>query len=309
MRVAILGANSQIAKDLILSFSKDSKDELFLYSRRPGELSGQLELIGLANRYCVDEYENFGDVTFDAILNFVGAGNPAKISAMGASFFEVTAHYDELALGYLRAHPECRYIFLSSGAAYGSKFEEPVDENSKAEVAINAMLPQDWYAVAKLYAECRHRAMKSLSIVDVRIFNYFSHTQDVEARFLITDILRSIRNNSVLITSSESITRDFIHPSDFYQLIRKILLGPHINEVLDCYSLAPVDKKTLLEAMRVRFGLHYLVAQTSPGVNATGTKPHYYSRSRRAAEFGYEPKMSSLEGVLIEADKLLEMSG
>jgi hypothetical protein len=41
-----------------------------------------------------------------------------------------------------------------------------------------------------LHAEAKHRALFNFSIVDVRVFNYFSHTQDMNARFLITDNLR-----------------------------------------------------------------------------------------------------------------------
>jgi hypothetical protein len=35
-------------------------------------------------------------------------------------------------------------------------------------------------------------------------------------------------------------------------------------------------------------------------VNATGDKPHYYSLNTRAAEFGYQPTLTSLEGIVQE---------
>src|SRR5207253_939480 len=119
-------------------------------------------------------------------------------AAMSASIFDVTLQYDEMALRYVRDNPECRYIFMRSGAAYGSTFEAPVEANTKAVIAINNLLPQDWYGAAKLHAECRHRSLTDLSIIDVRVFNYFSHTQDIAARFLIMDILRAIRDKTLL---------------------------------------------------------------------------------------------------------------
>ena len=245
MRLAILGATSQIAKDLVLSFSAQSNHELVLYARRPVVVSQWLASVGLVGRYAVADFTAFSaDEHFDALLNFVGVGNPAQAAAMGVSIFDVTLKYDEMALDYVRQHPQCRYIFLSSGAAYGSSFDEPVDENTKAVIAINNLQPQDWYAVAKLHAECRHRSLPHLPIVDVRVFNYFSHTQDIEARFLITDILRAIRDKTVLQTSSNYIVRDFLHPSDFYGLVNAILGAPATNAVVDCYSLAPIDKPT-----------------------------------------------------------------
>jgi nucleoside-diphosphate-sugar epimerase len=306
MRIAILGATSQIAKDLILSFSLHSNHELVLFARKPEVVMQWLTSVGLSGRYVVADFTVFSaDEHFDIIFNFVGVGDPAQAAAMGASIFDVTLKYDEMALDYVRQHPECRYIFLSSGAAYGSSFDAPVDENTKAVVAINNLLPQDWYAIAKLHAECRHRSLPHLPIIDIRVFNYFSHTQDISARFLITDILRAIRDKTVLKTSSAYIVRDFLHPSDFYSLVAALLTSPAANASVDCYSKAPIDKPSLLAAMQENFGLSYENIEANASVNATGGKPYYYSLNTRAADFGYVPSLTSLEGILIETRELL----
>ncbi len=310
MHIAILGATSQIAKDLVLSFSKKNNHDFILFARRPVVVTGWLALVGLSDRYRVANFESFtADENFDAIINFVGSGNPAQTAVMGASIFDVTSKYDALVLEYLRHHPQCRYIFLSSGAAYGSSFDEPVDEHSKAVVAINNLQPQDWYAVAKLYAECRHRALAHLPIVDIRVFNYFSHTQDISARFFITDILRAIQSGETLITSSDNIVRDFIGPGDFYQLVCLILAAPASNDVVDCYTKAPVDKMTLLSNMKECFGLVYEVKNAPAGVNATGVKFNYFSKDRRAEKFLYMPSKSSLDSVLYEASQVAKKYG
>jgi nucleoside-diphosphate-sugar epimerase len=305
MRIAILGATSQIGKDLVLSFVRQSKNELVLYARRPQAVMQWLGSVGLADRFAANDFSSFStDSNFDAILNFVGVGNPAQAVEMGASIFDVTLQYDELALNYLRQHPECRYIFLSSGAAYGDRFDAPVDANSKATIAINSLQPQDWYAVAKLHAECRHRALAPLPIVDIRVFNYFSHTQDMEARFLITDIARAIRDKTVLKTSADFMVRDFIGPDDFYQLVNAILISPATNVAVDCFSKAPIDKVTLLAAMQEKFGLQYELVQSDSGVNATGAKPYYYSADKWAANFGYVPRSTSLENIFFQLASL-----
>ena len=307
MRIALLGATSQIAKDLVRSFAEQSTHELVLYARRPEAVKQWLTSVDLPARYPVHSFDVFKtNVNFDAILNFVGVGNPAKAAAMGATIFDVTLQYDELALGYLRQHPTCRYIFLSSGAAYGSVFEAPVDANSKAMIAINNLQPQDWYAVAKLHAECRHRSLESLPIVDIRVFNYFSHTQDMEARFMITDTLRAIRNKSVLKTSADYIVRDFIHPSDFCNLVNAILDSPATNTAVDCYSTKPIDILTLFKAIQENFGLQYEINQRSDSVNATGSKSHYYSLNTSASDFGYQPTLSSLDSVMQELQLALQ---
>jgi nucleoside-diphosphate-sugar epimerase len=305
MRIGILGATSQIAKDLIVSFFADETKHLHLFARRPDDVKKWLNDLGHTRRYQIDDFSAFGTQEFDAILNFVGVGNPAQTAAMGASILDVTIQYDELALNYLDQHPTCRYIFLSSGAAYGASFGEPVDAQTKAVIPINNLQPQDWYGVAKLHAECRHRSLAHLPIVDIRVFNYFSHTQDMEARFLITDIVRAIRDKTVLKTSADFILRDFIGPDDFYQLVTAILNSPAANNVVDCYSKAPIDKPTLLAIMQEQFGLQYEIIETDGVVNATGSKPHYYSLNKRAGDFGYVAKYTALESVLLQTTELL----
>lgn len=304
-RIAILGATSQIAKDLIVSFSAEDQTHLHLFARRPDEVRKWLVSAGLSGRYQADDFSGFANHEFDAVINFVGVGNPAQAMAMGNSIFDITLRFDELVLDYLQTHPGCRYLFLSSGAAYGTVFNEPANRDTPAVVAINKLSPQEWYGVTKLHAECRHRAHPEYAIYDIRVFNYFSHTQDISARFLITDILRSIRDTVVLKTLPDYIVRDFLHPADFYKLVRALLSAPAANTALDCYSRAPIDKPSLLAAMQERFGLQYEITAATVSVNATGGKPHYYSLNTRAADFGYQPELTSLEGILLESEKML----
>lgn len=305
MKIAIVGATSQIARDLTRLLSAKSSHELSLFARRPDAVATWLSTVGLADRHRVGELSDLHqNIDFDVILNFVGVGNPAQAQTMGSSIFEVTLKYDQLVLEYLDKHPACRYLFLSSGAAYGGNFLEPASFETAAALPLNSLGPQDWYSAAKVATECRHRALSDANIVDVRVFSYFSHTHDIEARFFITDILRAIRDGVILRTSADFIVRDFLHPSDFYQLVSALLGAPPANGVVDCYSRAPVDKPTLLDAMSTRFGLAYETV-SSAGVNATGHKTHYYSVNTKAAEFGYKPKWSSLDGVLEQSERLL----
>ncbi len=302
-RIAILGASSRIAQDLILSFARSGHRGLLLYGRDPAALRGWQDAHGLA--YPVADYGAYGQEPHDAVLNFVGVGDPRRAVQMGGAILDVTQTFDDLALRGLREHPQRRYIFLSSGAAYGSGFEAPAGPDTRTAFAPNALQPQDWYAIAKLHAECKHRALPDLAITDLRVFNYFSRYQDLEARFFITDILRAIQAKEVLKTSAGTMVRDYLHPDDFYQLVTRVLAAPPANGALDCYSAAPVDKAALLDAMAARYGLRYEVAPAPAGVNATGAKPHYYSLDRRAAGLGYLPSHTSLDGIRIEADAIL----
>jgi len=305
MRIAILGASSQIATDLVSGFFSRDQHELVLFARRPDLVMEWQSRACIVPKYSVYDFSSFTSLDqFDVVINFVGVGNPAQALAMGPAIFDVTYQYDELALSYLRKNPDCRYIFLSSGAAYGATYDEPVSAHSSAKFELNNLRAQDWYGAAKFHAECRHRAHSSLSITDLRVFNYFSHTQDMGARFLITDILRAIQADSVLEVSADSVVRDYLHPNDFHQLVSAVL-GSSQNLAIDCYSKAPVDKATLLETMQLKFCLQYRISDLTHSANATGVKPNYFSLSRRAADFGYDPSFSSLEGIVIESRRFL----
>lgn len=301
-RIAILGASSQIAKDLILSLAAAGQTELLLYVRDTA--AAQRWLAAHRLDFPVAAYADYGREAHDAVLNFVGVGDPQRAAQMGGAIFGVTQEFDDLALRELQRHPQRRYIFLSSGAAYGSGFEQPAGPGTPAVVPLNALKPQDYYAVAKLHAECKHRALPELAITDLRVFNYFSRTQDLGARFFITDLLRALRDGTVLQTSAASMVRDYLHPADFHQLVSRVLAAPPANRALDCYSAAPVEKTALLAAMAERFGLRYEVGPAAV-VNATGTKPHYYSLNRQAAELGYHPAYSSIDGIAMESAIIL----
>lgn len=308
MRIALLGATSQIAMDLVRSMAAEGRHELLLYARDPRRVEDWLRQAGLAGRYPALPYDQYGQLDHEAVINFVGVGDPSRAAEMGGDIFDITLEYDQMALRGLRAQPRRRYIFLSSGAAYGSNFLEPADEHTRSAISINALTPQEYYSVAKLHAECRHRALPQHPIVDLRVFNLFSRTQDLAARFFITDIVRAIQSDTELTTAPGHMVRDFQHPADFHRLVECVLAAPPQNAVLDCYSRAPIEKADLLQAMQGHFGLRYSVAAaaaTPVSVNATGAKPHYYSRNHKAAAFGYQPVYSALDTVLTETAAIL----
>jgi nucleoside-diphosphate-sugar epimerase len=300
MRIAILGATSEIAKDLILAFDKDKQHSLVLFARRPDDVRNWMHVATENSEFECFHFDLFSQQgRYDIIINFIGVGNPAKTAILGASIFDITLKYDDLVLHYIEANPTCKYIFLSSGAAYCSTFEEPANENTKSNIDINHLRPQDWYGVAKLHAECRHRALPHLSIVDIRIFNYFSHTQNIAARFLITDILRAIKNKTLLEISSDFMMRDYLHPSDFYQIIKLIITSNACNSVFDCYSKKPIDKNHLIMIMGEEFSLSHKIIDTQIIIKATGNKPHYYSTNKKAfKDLDYKPTYTSEESLL-----------
>lgn len=306
MRIAIFGATSEIAKDLILAFADHIKYEITLFARRPEVVKPWLSAREISSRYSTKHFDEFNSQQeFDAILNFVGVGSPAQATQIGSGILDVTHKFDTMVLEYLQKYPDCRYLFMSSGAVYGSNFEDPVDHNSYSLLPINHLKNQDWYGLSKLYAEARHRST-SFSIVDIRIFNYFSHTQNLETNFFITEVIKSIMNKKILITSPENIIRDYLGSHDFFSLIRIILEAPKFNGALDCYSLAPVNKWDILEKFKKLFGLEYELATREGYAQGTGFKKNYYSNWRSAESYGYIPTFSSLDLLIQEAKLIIQ---
>ena len=257
----------------------------------------------LSEKYQVQEYSEFGNhQKYDVIINFVGIGDPAKAQKMGSDIFKVTEQYDDMALEYLKQHKKTKYIFLSSGAVYGGNYQDPVDKDTVATIDINNLKSTDWYTLAKLYAEAKHRSLSDLPIVDVRVFNYFSHRQNMDSRFLITDVVRAIKNKEVFKTSADNIVRDFVTPPDFYGLIRAIIDSESINAALDCYTKSPVSKFDLLYNLKNKFGLNYEVDNSIKMTNATGVKKKYYSKYMLAEKVNYTPHNSSLSGIISEME-------
>ncbi len=309
MRIAILGATSHIAKDLIQLLSVEDGYELALFARRPQLVLDWMSVSGIKSCQSVCDFSSFkNDQHFDALINFVGVGDPAVAQSMGAAILDLTHEFDSLALNYLKKNPDTRYLFLSSGAAYGSNFSEAARPTTPSCFDINILQTQDWYGIAKFYAECRHRAFSDLSIVDIRVFSYFSASQNPAGRFLMSDILRSLKTREVFFTSTENIVRDYLGPQDFKQMLGKILHSEPINVAVDCYTQQPAEKFALLDALRKKFGLSYQINPSGEGINATGSKQNYYSTNHRAHMlFGYSPALNSIETVLKESEKFLTL--
>jgi nucleoside-diphosphate-sugar epimerase len=306
MKVAIFGANSEIARDLILSNRAKGGHEFLLCTHRPQLLDHWLQTNEMYSLCRVLDYANLVDISdLDCIINFVGVGNPARLIELGKKIYDITIQYDNLAIDYIKVKPHCRYIYISSGVVYGTDFTRPAGIDTKAEFALNKIQIKDWYALSKIQCEFRHRSLDPLPIMDLRVFNYFSQNQNIEARYLITDIARAIRNDQKFQTSSVDIARDYIGPADFWKIINVMLMAPLQNTTVDCYSRSPVRKVELLQAMSTHFGLKYFLDDGVHGVDATGTKFNYFSTYSKAADLGYVPRYSALENVMEQMSGLI----
>ena len=304
IRVALLGATSHIAKGLIACWSKDPNRELFLYARSPERV---LEFLapfggGLSEVFHIGL---FGNERYDVVINCVGMGSPQKLKENLEHVFSVTAIFDNAVLDYLTLHPETLYVNLSSGAAYGGDFTLPVDELSPARFCLNDLKDEDFYGIAKLHAEARHRALPMLNIVDLRIFGYFSRFIDLNDKFLLSEIIASLKNNQTLVTNPINIWRDFVCPSDLILLIECCIARCPLNAVYDVYSGKEVSKSEILTHFANEYGLKYRIDDSFQALPGTGQKTHYYPVGRRARAIGYLPEFTAIESIKAESEAIL----
>lgn len=310
MNIAIIGATSEIAKDLLREWFSNYRDiSLDLFARNVDKVNFFLSQNTIEVNVNVFPIDSFSatkkNSIYDAIINFVGVGDPSKAQLMASTIQDVTFYYDDLVIKYLKDNPKCKYIFLSSGAAYGSDYSEPASLAKKACFDINNIQQSEKYGVAKFITEMKHRQLQQYKIYDVRVFNYFSRHQNMAARFFITDLFRSVKSDLVCEVSPEPMVRDYLHPKDFCQIVECILASDSLNMAVDCYSKAPVDKMTLLNALQQSYGLKWHFGSDAAIVRATGTKCNYYSENYILETLGYKPQYSSLDTILMEFGQLL----
>jgi nucleoside-diphosphate-sugar epimerase len=299
MQVAILGASSQISKGLIKLFVKNNDNHLFLFVRDEIIFKQWIESQDPNNKnFEIHQIKDFNsNFDIDLIINCVGVGDPNKVMQMGSNILDITKIYDDIVLDYLHENPRAKYIFLSSGAVYGDIFSAPADEDSKSLINLNFDTPANFYSLAKLYAEARHRALPNLNIADVRVFNYISPSIDLNGNFFIAQAIKASIDGKIFQTNSTNINRDFVGPEDLFSLISAINNFPQLNDSFDCFSKKPIDKFKILDFLQSNFNLEFIVHNNEVSDFIKDSKENYYSVNYKAKAIGFEPEFESIENI------------
>ena len=304
-RIAVLGATSHIAKGLIYHLGQDGKYDLRPFARSSERADEFLNAVGLGSRFKAIPIAEFGKESYGAVINCVGIVDPGKLSNAGSSIFEITETFDTLALDHLKRSPDTLYINFSSGAVYGTDFASPADDHSPAMFDINPMNPAAYYGIAKLHSEARHRAMKDHRIVDLRVFGYFSRFIDLDAKYMMSEIMSCILHGKEFVTNPEDIVRDFIHPEDLASLVKLCIAKRDLNDAFDVCSLQPVKKFKILEKFSSLYGLRYTIEERHDSVSVTGRKANYYSTNGRIRTIGFSPRFTSMNCLIQESAEIL----
>jgi nucleoside-diphosphate-sugar epimerase len=280
--IAVLGATGYVGGS-IGRLLADEGQPVAMFARDLKRLADQPWPPGVELR----DLAAFNAGEFSLVINAIGAGDPSRVSAMGADILDVTAVWDQRVLESMG--PQTRYVFLSSGAVYGTQFDHPVSADSEISLPVNFLARVPPYILAKLQAEMRHRLARSRAILDLRIFGYADPSIDLDGSFFLAKLARCIRDRKVFVTSSEDMVRDYSGAQELRSLIGGWEAGGAPNCPLDLYTTSPASKRDLLKLFMARYDLKIdYVADT--GSNPTGTKRFYASTYRAAADFGFRPE-------------------
>ena len=303
--IAILGANSHISKGLICGFLR--RDDVVLHLYTTSKMKLNPFLLGVNSNEmekCVihDGYGSFPFHVFDVIINCIGVGTAKKLKGNYANWFVITERYDNMVLEYLsQKNQEALYVSFSSGAVYGSQWHAPAEKTTENCIRVNDVKKEDYYGIARLNAEAKHRAFSNLNIVDLRVFSYFSRFIDLSEEYLMAEIINCAITQQKLITNDSNILRDYVGPDNLYALITKCMDRKHLNCALDAISSDPVKKFELLEFFKSEYDLSYEIVNDARNDSATGTKLNYCSNYHNAQHIGYIPEYSSIETIKNES--------
>ncbi len=302
MQIALLGSTSHVAKATMEHLRQHAS--LTHVARDPRRVREHLQRFAEdseAEQQRILTFESFASTTtvFDAIINCVGFGTPEKVAAAGLDLYRLTDRMDELCLSYLERNPRTVFVNFSSGAVYGTAHEALIGPAAVFTMELNQPRESDHYRLAKLHCERKHRAWQSASIIDLRLFSFFSRHIDLSSRYLICEIVRSIREHRPLVTGANDIIRDFVHPEDLADLMLRSARGIGINVAVDVFSRAALKKSELLAVATARFGLEIVVEQQDVSASPTGAKSFYASGNSAATQvFGYSPRWTSIDAVI-----------
>jgi len=299
--IAVLGATGYLGRSLSRVLAQQRRS-LVLFARNIAtfaelEWPSNVELRALSS---------FHGGEFELVINAIGAGDPTRVGSMDVEILELTNFWDQLVLATMS--PRTRYVFLSSGAIYNTRFDQPMDADSKMILPVNRLETVPPYTIAKLYAEAYHRHARARSILDIRIFGYADVAIRTDGKFFLAELTRSLVERRIFVTSPHDMIRDYAGVSELLALIQCWENAGAPNRALDLYTRAPVGKFALLDAVAQRFGLDIRKsAEINPG--PTGTKTVYTSAFRAAAELGYDPQRTALEVVLEMLEARLALAG
>lgn len=156
--------------------------------------------------------------TFGVCINAAGSGNVSYSVTHPLIDFEANSLDVIRILDAIRIQqPGCKYLHISSAAVYGNPLCMPIKET-------DLLQPISPYGYHKMMSEIICKEYMHLFNVPVTIVRPFSIYGNGLRKQLIWDVCsKLVQNDDITLFGTGQETRDFIHISDFLQLIDLII--------------------------------------------------------------------------------------
>jgi dTDP-4-dehydrorhamnose reductase len=237
-RIAILGANSQIAKSLIpllkFFFFID------LYSRKSLKSNDKNIFF-----YKINSFPKNKNII--AVLNCAGPGDPS-VHKKKKNIFKIFNKIDCAIMQYILENKKVKYINISTGVVLNVKKISKFLNKSNFD-----------YSQTKFYLEERHRLFKNLKIYDLRVFGFFSRYISHNAGFFLSQILKSIMKSKILRVDPNNKLFDYVGGYDLCIFIKKLINKNYSNGAFNLLSRKPVNKFEILRFFKKKYHLKFSV--------------------------------------------------
>lgn len=301
-KVAILGATGYIGRSMVATANANDFQAV-PFSRdvtRAAEIFYSYSIVAPI----IFTYENFLNQEFEIVVNATGVGSPREIIKDPNKVFSVTEEMDALLFSYLEKHPNTRVFNISSGSVYGLSARQEISNETLATFNPEQFGFGDYYSLAKLHSEAKHRALLNYHIVDLRVFAFISRWLDHEESFFIAEVAKCLLTKKTFYTRPDDMVRDYCTANDLWEVINFLSKRPRMNEVFNMKSLSPVTKFELLNKLKDEADLEFGVEDIKEK-SPTGSKKVYAPKESRLEALGYCPQKTSLESVIGEIKGLL----
>lgn len=190
-----------------------------------------------------------------------------------------------------------RVVFISSGAVYGDRSEQPLKVSNTPD-------PRSPYAVSKLAAEFYVRTIGDLwgiETVSLRVFNAYGPGQRLPPSHppVIPFFLRqAVRDGTLVVHGKGNQTRDYVYVDDVIRAMVAAATAPNISHaIINIGSGIETSVQDLVRLVLQVTGSHAEVVEnprTDPGVSRMCA-----DLSEARQKLGYQPRYSLAQGLTL----------
>jgi len=194
-----------------------------------------------------------------------------------------------------------RVVFISSGAVYGDRGEQPLKEDARPN-------PRSPYAVSKLAAEYYVRTIGDLwgiETVILRVFNAYGpgqHLPPSHAPVIPHYLRQALRGSTLVMHGDGSQTRDYVYVDDVVSAMISAATAPGINQmVLNIGSGVETSVRDLVRLIMEVLGVKVEAIanpRSDPGVSRMRA-----DLTLASERLGYQPHFTLEEGLRLTLER------